>query len=382
MHSFVFGTALGLAMPLAAQAASYTLATSYEGSSFFQGWNYSTEIDKNYGNVAFQSQTVATQQKLTYLNDAGNAIIKIDNTTVGNPTDNAFGRNSVFLTSNAAVNPGSLILMDAVHMPYGCSVWPAFFLLGADWPNNGEIDIFENVNVATANQYSLHTLNGCQHPATASGESGTIVSTDCFNATNGNQGCIVKESQENSFGAGFASIGGGGFATLFDSAGISTWFFPRASMPADFNATSPDPSKWGNPSAYFPASSCNITQYFGPQTIILDIDICGAFAGAPTVFSQGCTGQCVDLVRTPTNYDTAYFEIKSLKVFTEGGSTSGTATAPIPNKTSTGGSPSGTSSTTPNAANRMSSASWAVIGGMTSVSSIVALVASRYMLAL
>ena len=46
-----------------------------------------------------------------------------------------------------------------------------------------------------------------------------------------------------------------------------------------------------------------------------DIDICGSFAlGA---FSATCQGNCLDLVRTPTNYDDAWFEIEFVKVFTE-----------------------------------------------------------------
>jgi len=46
-----------------------------------------------------------------------------------------------------------------------------------------------------------------------------------------------------------------------------------------------------------------------------DIDICGAFALG--TFSATCQGNCLDLVRTPTNYDNAWFEIKFVKVFTE-----------------------------------------------------------------
>lgn len=84
----------------------------------------------------------------------------------------------------------------------------------------------ENVNQMTFNQYTLHTLDGCAHPASATGQTGSVLSTDCFNATNGNSGCAVKESQDNSYGAGFASVGGGAFAALWNSDGISTWFFP------------------------------------------------------------------------------------------------------------------------------------------------------------
>lgn len=93
---------------------------------------------------SFQSYEAATSQQLAYINSAGNAIIKIDNTTVGNRTlicplafaindseliayllflnlanDETFGRASVYMTSNASVPVGSLVLFDALHAPYG-----------------------------------------------------------------------------------------------------------------------------------------------------------------------------------------------------------------------------------------------------------------------
>lgn len=93
----------------------------------------------------------------------------------------------------------------------------------------------------------------------------------------------------------------------------------RSSLPSDWNSSSPDPSNWGTPSAVYPASSCDIQQFFGPQTLILDIDICGSFAGDGGAYNETCAsqGSCLGLVRTPTNYDTAYFEISFIKVFTK-----------------------------------------------------------------
>ena len=54
-------------------------------------------------------------------NSAGHAIMKVDNTTsgVGNPT---FGRPSIKIMSNETIPAGSLVIMDAVHMPFGVRV--------------------------------------------------------------------------------------------------------------------------------------------------------------------------------------------------------------------------------------------------------------------
>ena len=61
--------------------------------------------------------------------------MRVDST---NNTPN--GRPSVRITSNKVYQAGSLIILDADHMPGGiCGTWPAFWLVGPNWPNEGEI---------------------------------------------------------------------------------------------------------------------------------------------------------------------------------------------------------------------------------------------------
>jgi len=325
-----------------AQTRTYTISNNYTGSTFFEGWDFVQGVDNtSWGNVLFQSGSDAKAQNLTYINGANNAIIKVDNSTVG--TSPTYGRASIKMSTQAAVNQGSLILFQATHMPYGCSVWPGFWTLGGDdsnWPQYGEIDIVENVNLATYNQYSLHTSQGCYHPPSATGnETGWIVQADCWNSTNFNAGCIVVENKQNNYGQGFAQNGGGAYAVLWNDEGFRFWFFPRSAIPSDFSSASPKPAGWGSPGAFYPTSNCNSTRFFGPQSIFLEIDICGLYAGEPKVYNAGglCQGLCTSLVQNPRNYDQAYFEIEFLRVFVENGN-NGSVTAPLPGPTGTSAS--------------------------------------------
>lgn len=73
-----------------------------------------------------------------------------------------YKRDSVKLLSDATYDIGSVWVLDALHVPYGCSVWPGFWSYGAGetWPGGGEIDTFEGVNNQGVNQMALHTEDG------------------------------------------------------------------------------------------------------------------------------------------------------------------------------------------------------------------------------
>ena len=124
-------------------------------------------------------------------------------------------RSQVRITTQDFYDYGSLWVIDVLHIPYGCSVWPAFWSKGSLWPNDGEIDIIESINLNPNNQMALHTTAGCFHSSNAP-QTGRSAGLDCGTGS----GCVVVENQPNSYESGFAAAGGGVWATQFDISGI------------------------------------------------------------------------------------------------------------------------------------------------------------------
>ncbi|KAK7048543.1 glycoside hydrolase family 16 protein [Favolaschia claudopus] len=341
-------------------AQTYNLQQDLSGNNFFSGFKFNeSAIDfNNFGNVHFLSQSAANDAKLTFVDGNGHAIIKVDNTTngAGDPT---FGRNTVYLMSNQLMDIGSLLIFDVNHIPFGCSVWPSLFTQGQVWPAQGEIDII--VNLATDNRFSLHVGDpNCNQPTSvASNQTGTISTAngDLSNCTvtpatgDNTIGCVTTETKPNSFGSGFASQGGGVFASLWDVTGVAFWYFPRGSVPGDIsvNNKSPNPTTWGKASAWYPASSCDPTKAFGPQIITL-VGLSCAFAGVQSLWAPNSGPSCASVapncsaaVTDPANYNDAYWDINYLRVFTTGAvnasnsqSAGGSQTASAPGSGPTG----------------------------------------------
>lgn len=322
------------------QALYYPLR-EYAGSTFFDKWDYYGFVDNTtWGNVTYQDRANATSKGLTSINAAGNAIIKVDNTTslVAAPAGTVVNRDSIRITSQDSYPLGTLILLDALHIPYGCSVWPSFWTLGlqSTWPGSGEIDIVEAINGMTRNQIALHTPQGCNQATTATQlQSGTTANTNCAEP----RGCIVMENKQASFGAAFGEGGGGVYAMSMEREGVYVWFWSRADIPSSIStATSSstmDTTSWGLPTAAYPASGCNITQYFPPQNLVLLTTLCGAWAGVPSIYSSTCPGTCFadNVLGSGTNYANAYWEIRYIRTYTSD-SASASASVPVSSSTS------------------------------------------------
>ncbi|KAF9476798.1 hypothetical protein BDN70DRAFT_881992 [Pholiota conissans] len=332
--------------------AIYNPHIEYAGPTFFDKFAYYGNVDNTtWGNVTFLDQTDATAQKLTFINGAGNAVIKVDNTTTltAGPPGQAVNRNSIRLTSLDSFGLGSLIIIDALHVPFGCSVWPSFWTYGieTEWPLSGEIDIIEAINNMNNNQIALHTVQGCQQQQlTPPAQTGNTLETDCSVP----RGCIVAQPAD-SFGAGFAANGGGVFALQMEVSGIYVWYWNRAALPPNLqSATSSTPidtTSWGLPSAAYPSGpSCNITQFFPPQNLVLLTTLCGVWAGVPSIYSNTChtpTGDCFtdNVLGDGSNYVNAYWEIRYIRTYLSSnaipsGSSSSSPTSP--SQTPTGGS--------------------------------------------
>jgi hypothetical protein len=156
-----------------------------------------------------------------------------------------------------------------------CGTWPAFWTVGPNWPNSGEIDIIEGVNSQSYNHYALHTSSGCSISNTGL-FSGSIETENCdVNAANqpNNAGCSIVTSDTSSYGDGFNAQQGGVYTTEFTDEAISIWFFSRSQIPSDISSGSPDPSGWGTPHASF-GSPCQIGSFVRNQQIVFDTTFC------------------------------------------------------------------------------------------------------------
>ncbi|KAJ5646222.1 hypothetical protein N7490_002594 [Penicillium lividum] len=309
------GSLFLLSLASSAIASDYELVETWQGEDFFDYFHFYTGEDPTKGWVTYVDQASAESAGLVKITDKGSVYIGVDHTTTLSPSDK--GRDSVRVGTTKYYEQ-SLVIADLAHMPGSvCGSWPAFWTVGQKWPQDGEIDIIEGVNLQDHNEIVMHTAGTCA--LTDQGMSGYVNATGCGEAL-GPVGCVV-EGQQGSYGTSFNNQGGGVYALEWTEEFLKIWFFPRDAIPASITSGDPDTSEFGIPMALV-QEGCDVANSFKAQSFVFDVTFCGDWAGG--VFGDsGCPmtssdsfQSCTDYVaQNPAKFKETYWEINSVKVY-------------------------------------------------------------------
>ncbi|KAL2140383.1 hypothetical protein VTI28DRAFT_3875 [Corynascus sepedonium] len=328
---------------------TYQLKESYNPSNFFDKFKFFSDPDPNQGFVNYRNEKDAA--------DLGLVQSSKDEVTISVDAVNKekSGRNSVRLESVQTYNSG-LFIANFAHFPKpACGAWPAFWMVGPRWPQDGEVDIYEGWNLNTANKVVLHTdgplaVGSCtiqQEDFTA----GMRYDNCWYQAPGqpGNTGCAADQADGT-----FGSASGGVYATLWDKDSFKVWSWTHDNVPSDVTSGNPDPSKWDKPAFAAGGNSCDVTKAFKDMRMILNINFCGDAAGGlwgETCQSTTGVSQCSKYVQeNPDAFKETYWKIRGIDVYQletvkpSSTSTSSTATSTSTSSTSKSTSASSTSS--------------------------------------
>jgi Ricin-type beta-trefoil lectin domain/Glycosyl hydrolases family 16 len=122
------------------------------GSGIDSQWMYDTGPGSSFGTGEIETMTNSTSN--VHLDGNGN----LDITALGSGSSWTSGRVQTTSANVGAPSGGELEVTASIEQPSGgLGYWPAFWMLGpGQWPENGEIDIMEDVN-------SLSELSGTVH---------------------------------------------------------------------------------------------------------------------------------------------------------------------------------------------------------------------------
>ncbi|BGP12147.1 hypothetical protein JCM10213_004712 [Rhodosporidiobolus nylandii] len=308
------------------RASGYSLTKNCEGDSFLDCFQFDTTAG-NGGIANFVDEATAKAKELFAVKN-GKFHMRV------HPVADNGALDAIKLATKEQYSEG-LYIWDVERMPQVCGVWPAIWSTGDDWPNNGEIDVVEYVSHQSMNSMSVHTGTGCW--AGSTGYTGKPMMQDKSKALNcdadatSSQGCGFRTADDNTAGIGANYKKDGVYAVEWSSAGIKGWFFPRDSIPSDITSKNPDPSSWDTPVMYISADSCNPSTYFGPQTWIINTQLCGTWA-AGTVWNTdnsyaGQEGSCASMtghdtcesyvLNTAHDFKHAYWRIGSFRIYNQ-----------------------------------------------------------------
>ncbi|WP_084704572.1 ricin-type beta-trefoil lectin domain protein [Phaeacidiphilus oryzae] len=159
--------ALPVALPSAAHAVtvpappsgwSTVFSDDFSGASGSQpnssNWMYDTGPGSNFGTGEIETMTNSTSN--VHLDGSGH----LDITALGSGSNWTSGRIQTTSANVGAPAGGKLEVTASIQQPNpssGLGYWPAFWMLGpGQWPENGEIDIMEDVNALSEVAGTIH----------------------------------------------------------------------------------------------------------------------------------------------------------------------------------------------------------------------------------
>ncbi|GAA5909148.1 uncharacterized protein JCM6883_002623 [Sporobolomyces salmoneus] len=313
-------------LTLAVEAKTYKLSQSLSGQKLLNAFTWQTGQSDNGGVAMYNSQSSAKKKGLVSI--AKNGAVKLGVST--KKYQNL--RDSVRLVSKQTFSGGGLFVFDVNNIPAAQGAWPALWMTGSNWPQQGEIDVIEGVHETTMNALSTHTSSGCSMQD--GGFYGTFMmqgpkKNDCDAHATNSQGCGVRSKSKISYGPAFNKKKGGVYALQWSSSGIRIYFWPRNSIPSDIKSGHPKPSsKWGTPHFLNPASSCNPFQRFSELMLVINTNLCGTWAAGTWGQSLSYAGQnkspqsmtghnsCESFVQNNGQaFKNAYWSINSIKIY-------------------------------------------------------------------
>ncbi|KAH7127083.1 endo-1,3(4)-beta-glucanase-like protein [Dendryphion nanum] len=294
-------------------ASAFGLTETYDASNWLSKFDVQAIPDPTHGFVNYVDANRA--QQLGLIKNQNNAVyMGVDSWSTLNPSGP--GRDSVRIQSKRAYNQ-ALVIADFAHVPgSNCGSWPAFWMVGPNWPNQGELDIYEGVNLNTYNHVTLHTSPGCVPSVGSGGQTGQRVGNGDCGQDGGFVGCGVESTAATSYGTAFNANGGGVYATLWTGSGIKVWYFAARDVPANIRSGNPDPNSWGTPAANF--AGCDFNGKFRDMRLVFDITFCGDWAGS-VWGSSSCARanpSCNAYVASqPQSFADSYWLVNSIKVY-------------------------------------------------------------------
>ena len=128
--------------------------TGSSGSGADSQWIYDTGPGSNFGTGEIETMTNSTSN--VHLDGNGD----LDITALGSGSSWTSGRIQTSSANVGAPAGGELEVTASIEQPNpanGLGYWPAFWMLGpGQWPENGEIDILEDVNALSEHSSTIH----------------------------------------------------------------------------------------------------------------------------------------------------------------------------------------------------------------------------------